>query len=161
MGSYIHMGWLRSVGSIKLQVSFAEYYLFYRALFQKRPIILSILLTKATPYVDSYRYISNSGEWCHGLLWTYVDSYTYGFLYTFVDSYRYIGHCGQWCHRLLHTYVDSCRYGFLCTYVDSYGYFSHCSTWCHRLLWTHLELNRYGFLCTCVDSYGYFGHCSQ
>ena len=28
------MGWLRSVGSIKLQVSFAEYCLFYRALLQ-------------------------------------------------------------------------------------------------------------------------------
>jgi len=33
------MGWLRSVGSIKLQVSFAEHRLFYRALLQKRPII--------------------------------------------------------------------------------------------------------------------------
>jgi len=33
-----HMGWLRLVGSIKLQVSFAEYCLFYRALLQKRPI---------------------------------------------------------------------------------------------------------------------------
>jgi len=42
------MGWLRSVGSIKLYVSFAEYFLFYRALLQKRPIILSILLTEAT-----------------------------------------------------------------------------------------------------------------
>ena len=30
----IAMGWLRSVGSIKLQVSFAEYCLFYRALWQ-------------------------------------------------------------------------------------------------------------------------------
>jgi len=27
------MGWLRLVGSLKLQVSFAEYHLFYRALF--------------------------------------------------------------------------------------------------------------------------------
>jgi len=44
-----HMGWLRSVGSIRLQVSFAEYRLFYRALLQKRPIILSILLIVATP----------------------------------------------------------------------------------------------------------------
>jgi len=43
-------GWLRSVGSIKLQVSFAEYRLFSRALLQKRPIILSMLLTEATPY---------------------------------------------------------------------------------------------------------------
>jgi len=33
------MGWLRSVGSIKLYTSFAEYRLFYRALLQKRPII--------------------------------------------------------------------------------------------------------------------------
>jgi len=44
------MGWLRLVGSIQLQVSFAEYSLFYRALLQKRPVILSILLTVATPY---------------------------------------------------------------------------------------------------------------
>ena len=42
------MGWLRSVGSLKLQVSFAEYRHFYRALLQKIPLILSILLTEAT-----------------------------------------------------------------------------------------------------------------
>jgi len=47
------MGWLRSVGSIKLWVSFAEYCLFYRALLQNRPMILSILLTNATSYLDS------------------------------------------------------------------------------------------------------------
>ena len=43
-------GCLRSVASMKLQVSFAEYRLFCRALLQKRPMIWSILLTKATPY---------------------------------------------------------------------------------------------------------------
>ena len=47
--TYTAVGWLRSVGSIRLYVSFAEYRLFYRALLQKRPIILSILLTEATP----------------------------------------------------------------------------------------------------------------
>jgi len=47
--SCLIMGWLQLVGSVKLQVSFAEYSLFYRALLQKRPIILSILLTEATP----------------------------------------------------------------------------------------------------------------
>ena len=35
----LHVGWLRSVGSIKIQVSIAEYRLFYRSLLQKRPII--------------------------------------------------------------------------------------------------------------------------
>jgi len=44
------MGWLRLVGSLKLQVSFAEYTFFYRALLQKRPIILRSLLIVATPY---------------------------------------------------------------------------------------------------------------
>ena len=45
-----NMGWLRLVGSLKWQVSFAEYRLFYRALLQKRPIILRSLLIEATPY---------------------------------------------------------------------------------------------------------------
>ena len=44
------MGWLRSVGSIQVRVSFAEYSLFYRALLQKRPMILRSLLIVATAY---------------------------------------------------------------------------------------------------------------
>ena len=44
------MGWLRSVGSIKLYVSFAEYWLLNRALLQKRPVVLSILLIEATKF---------------------------------------------------------------------------------------------------------------
>jgi len=47
------MGWLRLVGSLKLQVSFTEYRLFYRALLQKRPTILRSLLIVATPYLWS------------------------------------------------------------------------------------------------------------
>ena len=40
------------VGSLKLKVSFAEYRLFYRALLQKRPIMLRSLLIVATPYIN-------------------------------------------------------------------------------------------------------------
>jgi len=43
-----HMGWLRLVGSLELQVSFAEYRLFYKALLQKRPVILRSLRIVAT-----------------------------------------------------------------------------------------------------------------
>jgi len=43
------MGWLWSVGSLKLKVSFAEYRLFHRALLQRRPTILRSLLIVATP----------------------------------------------------------------------------------------------------------------
>jgi len=51
--SQLAMGWLRLVGSIELQVTFAEYSLIYRSLSQKRPIISSILLFAATPYQTS------------------------------------------------------------------------------------------------------------
>ena len=44
------MGWLQLVGSLKSWVSFAEYRLFYRALLQKRLIILRSLLIVGTPY---------------------------------------------------------------------------------------------------------------
>ena len=47
----LRMGWLRLVGSLKLQISCAEYRLFCRALLQKRPIMLRSLLIVATPYV--------------------------------------------------------------------------------------------------------------
>ena len=43
------MGWLRLVGSLKLQVSFAEYRLFYRSLSQNRSVIVRSLLVAATP----------------------------------------------------------------------------------------------------------------
>ena len=48
------MGWLRLIGSNKLQVSFAEYSLFYRALLQKRPLFVSILLTSERDIVHTY-----------------------------------------------------------------------------------------------------------
>jgi len=48
-GYYVDMRWLRLVGSLKLQVSCAEYRLFYRALLQKRPIILRSLLIVTIP----------------------------------------------------------------------------------------------------------------
>jgi len=41
------MAWLRSVDSLKSQVSFAEYSLFYRALLQKRLVILRSLRIEA------------------------------------------------------------------------------------------------------------------
>ena len=44
------MGWLRLVGSIKLQGSFAKEPYKRDYVLQKRPVMLSVLLTVATPY---------------------------------------------------------------------------------------------------------------
>ena len=46
----LHMGWLRLVGSLKLQVSFAKEPYKRDDILQKRPIILRSLLIVATPY---------------------------------------------------------------------------------------------------------------
>ena len=48
---WAHMGWLRLVGSLKLQVSFAEYRLF--------SIILRSLLIVATPYQQRIKQVKN------------------------------------------------------------------------------------------------------
>jgi len=48
--TYTRMGWLWLVGSIKLQVSFAKEPYKRDYILQKRPIILSILRTVASPY---------------------------------------------------------------------------------------------------------------
>ena len=49
LSNFVCRGFLRLVGSFKSQVSFAKYRLFYRALLQKRPMILRSLLIVATP----------------------------------------------------------------------------------------------------------------
>jgi len=51
INSVQHMGWLWLVGWIKLQVSFAKETYKRDAILKKRPIILSILLIVATPYL--------------------------------------------------------------------------------------------------------------
>ena len=58
------MEWLRLVGSLKSYVSFAEYRLFYRALLQKRRIILRRLLIVATPYTPLACDMANNNVIC-------------------------------------------------------------------------------------------------
>jgi len=75
------MGWLRLVGSFKLQVCFAEYGLFSRALLQKRPVMFRSLLIVATPYsMPTYICISKMIQlfcygWCKTLSCVCHDSY--------------------------------------------------------------------------------------
>jgi len=72
------MGRLRLAGLIKILVSLAEYWLFYRALLHKRPIIQSILQTSATPYRSP---IANSrAAICNGKLIAHVYVITHVYI---------------------------------------------------------------------------------
>jgi len=66
------MGCLQLVGSLKLQVSFAEYSLFCRALLQKRPINSKSLLVEATPYMNLRASIC-----IHDMYYQYIYIYIY------------------------------------------------------------------------------------
>ena len=81
------MGWLRLVGSLKLDVSFAEYSLFDGALLQKRPIVLRSLLIIATPeiYIHMYVYIYTEKRIDMYRLYIYIYTtyiYTHVYIYT-------------------------------------------------------------------------------
>ena len=52
--THTHMGWLRLVGSFKLQVSFAKEPYKRDYILPKRPIILRSLLIEATPYMKRF-----------------------------------------------------------------------------------------------------------
>ena len=86
LSTCICMGWLRLVGFLKLQVSFAEYHLFYRALLQKRPIILRSLLVVATPYGNA----RNPGTYTCICMNVYTSVYIYMYTYTYTaDFWRF------------------------------------------------------------------------
>ena len=117
------MWWLRWVGSIKLQVSFAEYHLFYRALLQKRPIILRSLLIVATPYLPCREGKTWSPSRWVSLL-TYCVSYNSSMCVTwlihmFDMTYSYVWFCSA---RQDHTYDES-RYAY--GWVMSHIWTSH------------------------------------
>jgi len=89
------MGWLQLVGLIKLYVSFAKETYKRNDILQKRPIILSILLTVATPYANWRR--------LH-LLGAAIYRYRYVYI---------VSICAQIC---LHSvYICAAMYIYICT----------------------------------------------
>jgi len=116
---YIHMGWLRFVGSLKWLVPFAEYRLFYMALLQKRPIILRSLLIEANPYIYSHMQtcssntLQHTATHCNTLQRTATHCYTLQYIYTYI-------------------YIHTCRLAgvrmniFVCVYIYIYALHLEC-----------------------------------
>jgi len=122
------MGWLQLVGSIKLYVSFTEYCLFYRALLQKRPIILSILLTVAILYVC--RYTSYICKYVRVAVYSSMGI-SMGNVNTFVLLYIVV--------RVSVSEMDT-RYPFL-PRRSSWWVLQHCTGFA-RLVWGRLRVHR-------------------
>ena len=88
----MRMGWLRFVGSLKLQVSFAEYSLFCRALLQKRLIIWrSLLLLPPHRSFLSGSYLEVSFVTCAYIyIYKYICMYIHICIHIYIYTYIYI-----------------------------------------------------------------------
>jgi len=76
--SYIYtMGWLRLVGSLKIQVSFAKEPYKRDDILQKRLIISRSLLIVATPYAYTYMYVCEASVYVMRMTHPHVRPYAY------------------------------------------------------------------------------------
>ena len=138
------VGWLRSVGSIKSQMSFAEYRLFYRSLLQKRLIILRSLLIVAIPYIymqiemyvhmhralTRYTYIHRiprQAVFRHSVLCMYM--YMYICMYTHTALPRHI-------HIYICIYMIMCLGSVVCVYIHIYIYI-----YAHTYTYTYMHIH--------------------
>ena len=114
---YHYMGWLRLVGSLRLRVSFAKEPYSTDDILRKKPIILSILLIVATPYISNcvYTHIFIS-------LYIYVCMYhdTYMNVYIHIYLYQYAHICVYMC-VYVYICVYMCIYVCICVYISLYG----------------------------------------
>jgi len=122
-GMCVLTGWLWLVGSIKLQVSFAKEPPKKDDILQKRPIIVSILMTVATPYVVC---VSCYPYECAVHICTYINVpiiyvHTLIHVHMYIHSRMYIC-CSVLQHAVpAHMYIHSCMYlYYTCTYICTY-----------------------------------------
>jgi len=121
------MGWLRWVGSLKLQVSFADYSLFYWALLQKKPVIFRSLLIVATPYLYSFSDI-HIPQIFTSLLYRYSHFSSHPFS---IDIHRYL-HTSQ-------IYIPPQQISTSLSYVYSFSIDIYIPLMCASLLYGHLH----------------------
>jgi len=124
------MGWLWLVGSIKLKVSFAKEPYKRDNILPKRPTILSILLTVATPYRDS---VTHHHHWPAPRVCTHV--YIICVRSCHIHMYVFVI-CTRWCHIHMCEFVShhccwsAPRIRAHCVYVYICDRFI-CMRWCH------------------------------
>ena len=140
--TWLDIIWARKVvGSIKLYVSFAEYHLSYRGHLQKRPIILSILLTETTPYlvatwpiaISIYIYLSTS-IYLHLSIYIYPSTY----IYLHLSMYLHLIYLST-CHLSIYMCPSTSIYLHLSIYIYLSSRLTTTMTWHQLLLWQDIN----------------------
>ena len=127
------MGWLQLVGPIKLQVSFAKEPYKRDDILLKRHVILSILLTVATPYTENpSEHRMSRGSFCEGFSVQVVK-----ILFTVTDATLY-DTCNRMC---VHIYVWAVYIERVCIYRYTYIH-----------TYTYPYIQTYPYICSFVSS---------
>ena len=87
----IHMGWLRLVGSLQLQVSFAKEHYERDYILQKRPKILRSFLIQATPYIYMHTHTYTNTYIHIHVMYNSLNRYIYMYL-LYMNPYAYKSH---------------------------------------------------------------------
>ena len=128
-----HMGWLWLVSSLKSQVSFAEYHLFYRALLQKRPKTSRSLLIVATAEL-----LSRPSS-----LRMYIYTHTYKFLGVCIYMQLHTYTCTQ---KIMSVSVYTSIWIYICACTCIYIYMCKCiQAWTYMHIWC-----MYVYIYTCT-----------
>jgi len=167
------MGWLRLVGSLKLQVSLAKETYKTDYILQKRPVILRSLLIVATPYCE---WLPFSSTWAERL-YTYIIIcmcmiYVYVYIYVYVlYNNMYVYHfcicvyvCIYICIHIrsyVHAHVSICMciisvYVYMYVYIYVYIYvhmYTHmclyvCVSFLYMCVYLYIHMYTYTFICT-------------
>ena len=112
------MGWLRLVGSFKIQVSFAESRLFYRAFLQKRSVIWRSLLIVTTPHLQWMAAIHNHGH-ARAHTYTYTHAYTHSLSHTHTQI-RISTHAHTHTRSHSHTHTHTCIHTYTHPHIHTY-----------------------------------------
>jgi len=138
------MGWLRLVGSLKLQVSFAKEPYKRDDILQQRPIILRSLLIVATPYKDicAYIHIYICISICKWRPFTCECCSKYICIYTHIHMYIciYVGTIHMWMR--LQIYICICT----CIHMYIYIYMEIVHVWMIRQVYIHMYTHTYVYM---------------
>jgi len=163
-----NMGWLRLVGSFQLYVCFAEICIFYRALLQKRPVILRRLLIVATPYhfpswsrpiLGSFQLYVSFAEYCifyRALLQKRPVIYDICTMYLH-DTRMYV-ECDICItlHTFVSLYIHLYHFTYICinlnTFVSLYIHLYHFTYICITLhTFVSIQIHLYQFTYICIN----------
>ena len=159
------MGWLRLVGSSKLQVSFAEYRLFYRALLQKRPVISPVCMHACihTCMESINIYLRLRLHICRDFVGECVHSNSFACLHACLFVYLYV--CcmyvciknGYVCQFTRVYRVNSyacmlaCLYTYIYMYIYMYMYVRVCVyMYIYICIYLYIYLFIFIYMCVCV-----------